>query len=171
MQIVLAFLLDQVAVPSSPMRRACGAPGSSTRPGSPSVLGWLVLVDMPLWQYALLVAWPATSLMLVRSFLEHQARPSVEHRTVIVEAGPLMRLLYLNNNLHLVHHARPGLPWYRLPEAYARDRAGWLRRNDGYVFEGGYGEILRRYALRAKEPPVHPFADDRPSETAPTAAY
>ena len=47
----------------------------------------------------------------------------------------------------------------------------WLRRNGGYVFEGGYGEILRRYALRAKEPPVHPFADDRPDETVPTAAY
>ena len=122
------------------------------------VLGWLVLAaGMPLWQYALLVVWPATSLMLVRSFLEHQATPEVDHRTVIVEAGPLMRLLFLNNNLHLVHHARPALPWYALPAAYAADRAGWRRRNDGYVFEGGYAEILRRFAFRAKEPPVHPL--------------
>lgn len=168
--VVLGFLADQarsIVADEAGVRRAWLAHAA----GLALLLGWLVLAGMPLWQYALLIAWPATSLMLVRSFLEHQARPSIEHRTVIVEAGPLMRLLYLNNNLHLVHHARPGLPWYLLPEAYARDRAGWLRRNDGYVFEGGYGEILRRYALRAKEPPVHPFADDRPDETVPTAAY
>lgn len=168
--VVLGFLVDQaraLVADEAGVRRAWLAHAA----GLALLLGWLVLAGMPLWQYALLIAWPATSLMLVRSFLEHQARPLVEHRTVIVEAGPLMRLLYLNNNLHLVHHARPGLPWYLLPEAYARDRAGWLWRNDGYVFEGGYGEILRRYALRAKEPPVHPFADDRPDETVPTAAY
>ncbi len=139
------------------------------------LLGWLVLAcGMPLWQYVLLVVWPATSLMLVRSFLEHQARPEVEHRTVIVEAGPLMRLLYLNNNLHIVHHARPALPWYELPAVYAADRAGWRRRNGGYVFEGGYAEILRRFAFRAKEPPVHPFVVDRggdgPGKTAQAAA-
>ena len=124
------------------------------------LLTWLVLVvQMPLWQYLLLVVWPATSLMLVRSFLEHQATPEVEHRTVIVEAGPLMRLLFLNNNLHIVHHAKPALPWYQLPAAYAADRAGWHSRNGGYVFRGGYAEILRRFAFRAKEPPVHPFVD------------
>lgn len=124
------------------------------------LLAWLVLVvQMPLWQYVLLIVWPATSLMLVRSFLEHQATPEIDHRTVIVEAGPLMRLLFLNNNLHLVHHAKPALPWYELPAAYAADRAGWHARNGGYVFSGGYAEILRRFAFRAKEPPVHPFAD------------
>lgn len=170
LDIVLTFLRDQAraGIADAPgVRRAWLAHAA----GLVLWLGWLAFVGMPLWQYALLVAWPATSLMLVRSFLEHQARPMVDQRTVIVEAGPLMRLLYLNNNLHLVHHTRPGLPWYRLPDAYARDRAGWRRRNEGYVFEGGYGEILRRYAFRAKEPPVHPFIDDRAGETAPTAAY
>lgn len=127
--------------------------------GCALVILWLVgVAQMPLWQYLLLVVWPATSLMLVRSFLEHQARTDVEHRTVIVEAGPLMRLLFLNNNLHLVHHAKPALPWYALPAAYRADRPGWLARNGGYVFAGGYAEILRRFAFRAKEPPVHPFA-------------
>ncbi len=129
--------------------------------GCALVILWLVLVaQMPMWQYLLLVVWPATSLMLVRSFLEHQARTDVEHRTVIVEAGPLMRLLFLNNNLHLVHHAKPALPWYALPAAYQADRPGWLARNGGYVFAGGYAEILRRFAFRAKEPPVHPFAGE-----------
>lgn len=139
------------------------------------LLGWLVLAcGMPLWQYVLLVVWPATALMLVRSFLEHQARPKVEHRTVIVEAGPLMRLLFLNNNLHIVHHARPALPWYELPRAYAADPEGWRRRNGGYVFAGGYAEIVRRFAFRAKEPPVHPFVVDRggdgPGKTGQAAA-
>jgi fatty acid desaturase len=135
------------------------------------VLGWLVLVvEMPLWQYVLLMVWPATSLMLVRSFLEHQATPEVEHRTVIVEAGPLMRLLFLNNNLHIVHHARPALPWYELPKVYAADREAWRRRNGGYVFAGGYGEILRRFAFHAKEPPVHPFIQERSGETGQAAA-
>jgi fatty acid desaturase len=135
------------------------------------VLGWLVLVaGMPLWQYVLLIVWPATSLMLVRSFLEHQATPEVEHRTVIVEAGPLMRLLFLNNNLHIVHHAKPAVPWYELPKVYAADRQGWRRRNGGYVFEGGYAEILRRFAFRAKEPPVHPFVLGGAAKTGQAAA-
>ncbi len=123
------------------------------------LLAWLAVVGLPLWQYLLLIVWPATALMLVRSFLEHQATPEVEHRTVIVEAGPLMRLLFLNNNLHIVHHAKPALPWYELPAAYAADRAGWHAKNGGYVFRGGYAEICRRFAFRAKEPPVHPFVD------------
>ncbi len=156
--VVAGFLRSQLAE----LRR--DAPGvrrawAKHLAGCALVIAWLVLVAwMPLWQYLLLVVWPATSLMLVRSFLEHQARPDVEHRTVIVEAGPLMRLLFLNNNLHLVHHAKPALPWYALPEAYHADRRGWLARNGGYVFHGGYAEILRRFAFRAKEPPVHPFA-------------
>jgi fatty acid desaturase len=140
--------------------------------GCAVVVAWLVWVaGMPLWQYLLLVVWPATALMLVRSFLEHQARPDVEHRTVIVEAGLLMRLLFLNNNLHIVHHAKPALPWYALPAAYAADRAGWQARNGGYVFEGGYAEILRRFAFRAKEPPVHPFAGQVDDRTGHAAAF
>ncbi len=135
------------------------------------LLIWLVLVvGMPLWQYLLLIVWPATSLMLVRSFLEHQATTEVDHRTVIVEAGPLMRLLFLNNNLHVVHHAQPAVPWYALPDVYAADREAWQRRNGGYVFAGGYAEILRRFAFRAKEPPVHPLVPDETGKTGVAAA-
>ena len=64
-------------------------------------------------------------------------------------------LLFLNNNLHLVHHTHPALPWHALPAAYRARRAEWQAINGGYVFRG-YGAVLRKFALRAKEPVAHP---------------
>ena len=122
------------------------------------VLGWVIGVcDMPLWQYLLLFAYPGLSLTLLRSFLEHQARTEVSERSVIVEAGPVMSLLFLNNNLHLVHHDKPGLAWYRLPALYRQRRDLFLASNGGYFFKG-YGAIFRRYLFTAKEQPLHPAA-------------
>ncbi|MGD1878050.1 MAG: fatty acid desaturase [Kiloniellaceae bacterium] len=122
------------------------------------VLGWVMAVcGLPLWQYLLLLAYPGIALSLVRSFLEHQARPEVSERSVIIEAGPLMSLLFLNNNLHLVHHDKPGLPWYRIPAFYRQRRALFLASNGGYYFKG-YGAVFRRYFLRPKEQPLHPAA-------------
>ena len=126
--------------------------------GAALVLTWVVAVcGLPLWQYLLLFVYPGIALTLVRSFLEHQARPEVTERSAIVEAGPVMSLLFLNNNLHLVHHDKPGLPWYRLPAFYRQRRALFLASNGGYYFKG-YGEVFRRYFLRAKEQPLHPAA-------------
>ena len=126
--------------------------------GAALVLAWVVAVcGLPLWQYLLLFVYPGIALTLVRSFLEHQARPEVTERSAIVEAGPVMSLLFLNNNLHLVHHDKPGLPWYRLPAFYRQRRALFLASNGGYYFKG-YGEVFRRYFLRAKEQPLHPAA-------------
>ena len=122
------------------------------------VLAWVIAVcGLPLWQYLLFFVYPGISLTLVRSFLEHQARPEVAERSVIVEGGPLWGLLFLNNNLHLVHHDKPGLPWYRLPAFYRQRRALFLASNGGYYYKG-YGEVFRRYFLRAKEQPLHPAA-------------
>jgi fatty acid desaturase len=122
------------------------------------VLTWVMAVcGLPLWQFLLLFVYPGIALTLVRSFLEHQARPEVSERSVIVEAGPLMALLFLNNNLHLVHHDKPGLPWYRLPAFYRQRRALFLASNGGYYFKG-YREVFRRHFLRPKEQPLHPSA-------------
>ena len=122
------------------------------------VLAWVVAVcGLPLWQYLLLFVYPGTALTLLRSFLEHQARPEVSERSVIVEAGPLMALLFLNNNLHLVHHDKPGLPWYRIPAFYRQRRQLFLASNGGYFFKG-YRAVFRRYFLTAKEQPLHPSA-------------
>ncbi len=115
-----------------------------------------VVCGMPLWLYALTFVYPGTALMLLRSFLEHQAAEEVGERTAIVEAGPVMSLLYLNNNLHAVHHARPRTPWYRLPAIYRANRAKVLAGNGGYRY-ASYARIVWTYLFRAKEPPVHPL--------------
>jgi fatty acid desaturase len=120
------------------------------------VLGWLVLVaEIPIWLYVLCFSYPGTALLLLRSYIEHRPHTRQATRTVIVEAGPLLSLLFLNNNLHALHHSRPALPWYRLPAAYHHQRAHVLAENGGFRF-AGYGEIARRFLFRAKDHPMHP---------------
>jgi fatty acid desaturase len=127
-------------------------------PGAAVVIIWVVWVcGIPLWAYLLLFVYPGISLTLLRSFAEHRAAALVGHRTAVIEAGPLMRLLYLNNNLHAAHHADPSAPWYRRPAIYRSRRGELLAGNDGYWF-GGYGEVLRRYLFARREPITHPFA-------------
>ena len=120
-------------------------------------LFWFVTViaGMPLWQYILLIAYPGISLSLVRSYCEHRAAEHQDHRTIIVEASPFWSLLFLNNNLHVAHHSKPALAWYKLPAYYAAERAELIARNDGYMMQG-YGEIFRRYFFTAKEPIPYP---------------
>jgi fatty acid desaturase len=118
---------------------------------------WLIVgvAGMPLWQYVLLIAYPGISLALVRSYCEHRAAPLPELRTIIVEASPVWSLLFLHNNLHVAHHTRPALAWYRIPAYYRAEKAAMLARNGGYAMRG-YGEIFRRYFLSAKEPVPYP---------------
>ncbi len=121
------------------------------------VLVWVtVACGIPVLEYVLVFVWPGLSLTLLRSFTEHRPAGSQDTRSAIVESGPLMRLLFLNNNLHALHHARPDLPWYALPAEYRRRRGDILRTNGGYLFAGGYLEIARRFALAPKDLPVHP---------------
>ena len=67
-----------------------------------------------------------------------------------------MSLLYLNNNLHCVHHSDPGLAWYRLPALWRARREEVLANNGGYRFSG-YGEVVRRYAFTSREPVSWPL--------------
>jgi fatty acid desaturase len=120
------------------------------------VIWWVAGVcGMPFWQYYLLIAYPGVSLALVRSFCEHQAAEDVNHRTIIIEASPFWALLFLNNNLHVAHHTRPALAWYKLPAYYRAERKELLAKNNGYTMTG-YGEIFRRFAFKAKEPIPYP---------------
>lgn len=118
---------------------------------------WYVVwvCGMPFWLYYLLIAYPGISLALVRSYCEHQAAPDVNHRTIIVEASPFWSLLFLNNNLHVAHHSRPALAWYKIPAFYRADRDRLITQNNGYLMKG-YGEIFRRYFLKPKEPIPYP---------------
>lgn len=128
------------------------------------VLAILDRAGVPVWQYVLGAAYPGMSLIMVRSFIEHRAAPTTAHRTAIVEAGPFWRLLFLNNNLHSVHHEHPTIAWFRLGAIWQRERDRVLERNGGYYLKG-YGEVLRRWGIRRREPLVHPFRGwDNPTD-------
>ncbi len=117
---------------------------------------WLKLVcGMELGDYLLTFVYPGAALTLIRSYAEHRAHARPERRVAVVEKAPVLGLLFLNNNLHAVHHRRPGAPWYRLPEIYRRGREAVLRANGGLVYDG-YSEVFRRYLLRPHDVLVHP---------------
>lgn len=118
-----------------------------------AVLTWVTMVTgMALWAY-LLIVYGGLSLTLLRSFLEHRPAARRQDRTAIVEAGLLWRLLFLNNNLHVLHHEHPGLPWYALGRRYKAEGADLRASNGGYVFSG-YGDVARRYLISPKDYPV-----------------
>jgi len=128
------------------------------------VLAWLVLVcEMGLTFYLLAIVYPATALMLLRSFAEHKAAEGVLERTAIVENAPILGLLYLYNNLHAVHHERPVMPWYEIPRWYRANRERLVRENGGMVYDG-YLDVARRFLLREHDVVRHPFepAGERP---------
>lgn len=132
--------------------------------GGAIVLTWVVGVcRIPLAAYLGLFVYPGLALTLLRSFAEHEARAAVEERTAIVEAGPLFSLLFLNNNLHVLHHAEPGLPWYRLPRRYREQRAELLARNGGLHYPG-YVRLVLRHLVRPR-PLVHPLAPRPPGSS------
>ncbi len=110
---------------------------------------------MPVWLYVLVPVWLGQSFIAIRTFAEHQWSERPDGRTIIVERSPLS-LLFLNNNLHLVHHKQPQVAWYRLPRLFRERRAEWVAMNGGYVYPN-YLALLKDFAFRAKEPVVHPF--------------
>ncbi|RON41150.1 fatty acid desaturase [Pseudomonas frederiksbergensis] len=111
---------------------------------------------LPVWHYLLLISVPALSIAMIRSYYEHRPNAQPEQRTVLNEASWPWSWLFLNNNLHLVHHDLPGLPWYDLPKAYSARREQWLARSGGFLVQG-YGQLWRRHGIRAIDSPQHPF--------------
>lgn len=125
--------------------------------GCAGILLWLVVVcGFDPLAYVLLFLYPGTALSMVRSFAEHKAESEVSRRSAIVENSPVLGLLYLNNNLHAVHHADPTLPWYRLPAHYRANRARFLEGNGGLLYRG-YGEVFRRFLVTPHDQPEHPL--------------
>ena len=95
-------------------------------------------------------------MLKVRTFLEHQAHENSNGRTVIIEDGGFFAFLFLNNNLHALHHEDPNLPWFELPRAFRQSRAEILDRNSHYIYRN-YGQIFRRYFLKPKDHVAHPL--------------
>ncbi|MEH6646314.1 fatty acid desaturase [Sulfitobacter sp.] len=124
-------------------------------PGAVLSLWAVVLSDLSIWLY-LAACYGALSVLKIRTFLEHQADARVSGRTVIIEDRGLLGFLFLNNNLHVVHHMHPKAAWYELWPLYLERRARFVTRNHGYVYPS-YGAIFRRYLWRTKDPVAHPL--------------
>lgn len=124
-------------------------------PGVAVVL-WIVAQSaMPVWAFAL-SAYLGLALVKIRTFLEHRAHEKSRARTVIVEDRGPLAFLFLNNNLHVVHHMNPAAPWYKLPALYRRGKERYLACNEAYVYRS-YGQVFRQYFWRAKDPVAHPL--------------
>lgn len=119
-----------------------------------TVFAW---ADIDPLLYIVAVAYPAMSVLMIRTYIEHRAAEAVAERTAVVEAGPVMSLLFLNNNLHAVHHRAPSLPWFALPAEWRAQRRTVLDDNGGYHFPDGYTGVAKRWLLARREPLVHPF--------------
>lgn len=115
---------------------------------------WLFFFsETPFWLYILAV-YASHSILKIRTFLEHRAHQIARCRSVIIERQGLLSFLFLNNNLHAVHHARPRMPWYRLPSFYKAHKSHFLSRNGNYLYRS-YQEIFMRYFLRTKDAVPH----------------
>lgn len=119
------------------------------------VLGFLILWEFSLVSY-LLAAYGALSILKIRTFLEHRAHHATSARSVLIRRGGVFGFLFLNNNLHAVHHKYPGVSWYNLPKLSRQEMPQILSENENYQFRS-YWEIFARFAFKSKEPVVHPI--------------
>ncbi|SLN11584.1 fatty acid desaturase [Oceanibacterium hippocampi] len=161
-RLLLGPWLHIIALARSEYRRArrgeAGRVATTWMIHAAAVACLLILLDrfagMSPWVYILCFAWPGASLTALRSFAEHAPYVRQDGRTALVETFWPMRLLYLNNTYHAVHHARPGLPWYRLGDAYRAEREAYLALNGGYVVQG-YAALFRHHLLTPRFHPRH----------------
>jgi len=113
------------------------------------------VAGMPLWQYLLFFFYGGMVLGWIRPFLEHRWGETPYQRVAAIEAHWLFGLLFLWNNLHIVHHRYPTMPWYEIPGFYRRNRAAMLALNGGYVY-AGYADVWKRFWRKPTFVPVHP---------------
>jgi len=99
-------------------------------------------------------AYFAQSLTLIRSFYEHRVANNPNHRSVIMKASLPMRMLFLNNSYHLVHHENPRMSWYRLPKEY-RNRLDYYHDLNGNFIEPGYIKWFTSYLFKPVTHPKH----------------
>ncbi|TXI05508.1 MAG: fatty acid desaturase [Pseudorhodobacter sp.] len=151
--------IAQIRAGNRRVRRAWALHGLGFVP----VLIWLWgFTEMPVWGWVA-AAYIGYGLLKIRTYLEHRAHEAFRARTVIIEDKGPLSLLFLNNNLHVVHHCHPALPWYKLPGLYAAKGDHYRRRNDSYVY-ASYAEIFRQFLFKAKDPVPHPVWPVRKSD-------
>jgi fatty acid desaturase len=113
---------------------------------------------IPAFAFLIGAGYGALSLGSIRSFHEHRGAHAHQHRTVINEAAWFWRLLFLNNNYHLVHHDLPHVPWFALKGVYERSQQQYVERSGGFLVRG-YGEWVRHFAFTVV---AHPVAAEAP---------
>ena len=155
--ILRLLISDGLAVASGDRRILLSWAIHAVTAGMVVSLVWLSA--LPLWAY-LVACYGGFSLLMVRTYLEHQAEESVRARSVIIEDRGPFSLLFLNNNLHAVHHAYPAVAWHQLPSLYRRHRERFLNMNKDYRFSN-YAEVFRRFAFCRKEPVAYPLPGSR----------
>ncbi len=120
------------------------------------VLIWVCRVcQIGVLTYLACFVYPGTALIMIRSLAEHRAADKPRDRTAVVENAGLLGLLFLNNNLHVLHHERPSIPWFALPAQWRASRAGLLLLWHGPLYRG-YRDVARQYALTPHHPGPHP---------------
>ncbi len=160
-RMILGPLIGQVSFMAADWRairqgdRAVLAAWAWHLPPTIAVVALVIASPLPLWAY-LVACYAGLAILKIRTFLEHQAHERARGRTVIIEDRGPLAFLFLNNNLHVVHHMHPKLPWYRLPRIYWNNREAYLGRNAGYSYPG-YGAIFRQHLFRVKDPVPHPL--------------
>jgi fatty acid desaturase len=117
---------------------------------------WVTSVcQMPFWIYLVAVVVPSKGLGSVRSFAEHRAHNTVHERIAIVEGSWFFGPLFLFNNLHVLHHDEPLMPWYAYNRRYRQRRSELLQLNNGLLYRT-YFDVARRYLFKPHDVAVHP---------------
>jgi fatty acid desaturase len=121
-------------------------------------VAWLSHVGFPPAIYACCVFISMAGIRL-RSFAEHRWLPEGQNRTATTHTIWPFALLFLNNNLHVAHHQRMSVAWYRLP-AFSREiDADRISQAGGGLYRG-YFDVARRYGVRPFCVPVFPGAPE-----------
>ncbi len=113
------------------------------------------LAGMSMFEYLIGGVFGSHSLNMMRSFAEHKTLGDESTRTAMIDAGWLMSILMLNNNLHIAHHDEPSTPWYLVPETAERTKAFERAAKIDSLYKGGYGEIIRRFTFKPYDQPVY----------------
>jgi fatty acid desaturase len=100
-------------------------------------------------------AYFAQSLTLLRSFYEHRVTSEPGYRSIIMKASIPMRILYLNNNYHAIHHQHPDMSWFKLGKEYNSNPEYHEEQNNHFI-ERGYWQWFSKFAFRSVTSPVHP---------------
>jgi fatty acid desaturase len=119
------------------------------------VISVVLTSTMPIWIY-LMCCYFAMSILKIRTFLEHRAHQYSTARTVIIDDKGPLAFLFLNNNLHAVHHLHPQVAWYNLPRLYRDNAASYDGFNEDYNYRS-YAQVIARYFVKAKDPVPHPL--------------